>query len=157
MRLNSGWPIGIEYRQRHDARFQSGLWTLADTQRVQNGFTYNESNRISRWEYSSLTSLASYGRDRSFLTELCFAENCAFKIEETGVFGSITGDDSLAIRSVIEMCFRYTPQGVAGAAETVRCRTGYGGRHTHAHPGTFGMQVTVSGSVTFEPIWTWRQ
>ena len=157
MRLNKGWPIGVEYRQNRDARFSTELWAIQDAQNVSNGFTYDYSNRASRWGYGAKSSLASEGRTRSYLTELCFAENCAFTIEETGTFGSVTGSDIFSVRAVIEMCFLYAAEGPEGEAETVRCRSGYRGMHFNAHPGTFGMQVTVSGSVTFEPIWTWRQ
>jgi hypothetical protein len=156
MQLKSGWPRGIEYLHARDAQFATWLNYASKVDPPQNGFT--ESNYYGdRWDYSSVQMSARNGRTQSFLSELCFAERCSYDIEETGLFGTVSGTVMPIARADVDMCFVYVPQGAEGVAETVRCRNGYGGRDYYAHPGTFGMQVTLSGTMTFEPLWTWRR
>jgi len=148
MRLASGWPIGIEYVNSRDAAFTSHLGSYEPL--PANGF-------YTPWappEYYPLVESGKLGRMRAPLTDLCFGERCVFTIEETGTHGRISGNSIPAIHTLIEMCFRYRPQGAAGLAETEPCNEP---GNYHAHPGTFGMQVTVSGTMTFEPLWTWRR
>jgi len=156
MQLKSGWPIGIEYQHMQDAKFETHLISISDDASLRDGFTYMEGFN-ERWDYSGTMSTAQLGRTVSFLSELCYAERCSFAIEQTGSFSSVTGTSMPGVIAFVDMCFLYIPQGAGGAAETVRCRSGYNGRDYHAHPGTFGMQVTVSGTMTFEPLWTWRR
>lgn len=155
LQLKSGWPVGIDYQKR-DARFWTGTTTVSKTAAPANGFTYGESYRT-RWSFSGASGLAHNGRDQSPLSELCFAERCTFTVEESGSYASVSGTDTIALQTYVDICFTYIPQGAEGLAETVKCHDVAGPRDYYAHPGTFGMNVRVSGTLEFEPLWTWRR
>lgn len=153
LQLTSGWPMGIDYsestRWDRDALMQS--WERSFFTTYGNGFeTAPEEN----FEVSNLFTLSSSGVNETHLSELCFAERCTFSIERVGQFASVRDDAIPHIYTLIYPCMRYVPLGPEGELETEAC-LGSGSRY--AHPGIFGMQVTVAGTITFEPLWTWRR
>jgi hypothetical protein len=100
----------------------------------------------------------SYAGDQySKLTDLCVGERCTFTNESTGMFANVSDLAVPFIITQIHMCMTFSPRGPEGEAETEAC----GGDETagpwYAHPGVFGMPVTISGTITFEPLWTWRR
>lgn len=153
LQLTSGWPIGIDYSEStewdRDALMQS--WESSFFTTYGNGF---ETAPVDNFEISHLLTTSSSGVNQTFLSELCFAERCTFSIERTGQFASVRDDAIPHIYTLIYPCMNYVPQGPEGEMETEAC-LGSGSRY--AHPGTFGMQVTVAGTMTFEPLWTWRR
>ena len=153
LQLTSGWPIGIDYSEStewdRDALMQS--WERSFFTTYGNGF---ETAPEEIFELSGLWTQSSSGVNETYLSELCFAERCTFSIERTGQFASVRDDAIPHIYTLIYPCMNYVPLGPEGEMETEAC-LGSGSRY--AHPGTFGMQVTVSGTMTFEPLWTWRR
>ena len=154
LQLTSGWPIGVDYTEVDsiyaDARFQSG--EIASFSIPPHGFAQLP---YDTFENSQMYPQSSRGVNESMLTDLCVGERCVFTIERTGHFASVRDDAIPMIYILIGSCFEYLPRGPEGEAETEDC-AGEESR-MHAHPGTFGMQVTISGTMTFEPLWTWRR
>jgi len=161
LQLESGWPIGRDYSESSDpikdATLSDGLRAGSDPSYFVSGFSkltspYLDGQNLDYLEYGSMKG---YLEEWTGLTERCFAERCTFEREVIGQFSSITGETVLAAYAFINMCFPYSPLGAEGEAETELCTTFGGDRY--AHPGTFGMQVTFTGTITFEPLWTWRR
>lgn len=161
LQLSSGWPIGRDYsedpNQIKDAFLQDLFGAAFYSEKLSNGFMdlYEPYGPIDQWDELSINSTSFWDGDLIPLTELCFAERCAFVREAVGEYTSITGSSIPYAAASINMCFPYTPLGAEGEAETELC-TAFG-QDKYAHPGTFGMQVRLSGTMTFEPLWTWRR
>ena len=154
LQLSKGWPIGVDYSESleydEDAYMQTSETSFFST--PANGFAPPP---YENFEGSYFTSQAISGINESWLTELCVGERCTFSTERTGQYGSVRSDAVPHIYTTVRVCMEYLPRGPEGEAETEDC--GDSSSRKHAHPGTFGMQVTVSGTMTFEPLWTWRR
>lgn len=161
LQLKSGWPIGRDYSedpaQIKDAFVRDSFGAAFNSEKLSNGFMdlYEPYGPIDQWDNLTIDSRSFEDDGFIPLTELCFAERCAFVRESVGQYTSITGSSIPFAAAFINMCFPYTPLGAEGEAETELC-TAFS-QDKYAHPGTFGMQVRISGKMTFEPLWTWRR
>jgi hypothetical protein len=162
LQLAKGWPIGVDYSEspepeNHDAVFFEGHGAVFNSDVFTNGFFDINQQSSPPGSYDNFQDYSIQGESENYfvpLTELCFAEQCQFSRESTGVYSSVTGDSIPYIAAFVDMCFPFSPVGAEGLEETVLC-TSFG-RDQYAHPGTFGMRVQVSGLMIFDPEWTWR-
>jgi hypothetical protein len=174
LQLRSGWPIGKDYSEGEgdpyyyrpdDALFHQSIMYKSPTRAnlLQPGF-YGDTLRSEvaqnvfsdplEWEVMDTKAFVGHYWKDTRLTELCHAERCRFTTTRTGQFSSVSGAGIPTVVAEIGMCMLFVPDGVAGEAETESCKGN--SENLNAHPGTFGMQVTVSGFLVFEPLLTWR-
>jgi len=173
LQLGSGWPIGKDYSESDgdpwfyrpdDALFYHSVLYKAPTRAsvLQPGFHGEARSEMSQnlfsdpleWEVMETGAVYGAGFRDVRLTELCFGERCRFSTTQTGRFLSVTGAGIPTVVASVGMCMLFVPDGADGIAETESCKGN--SENLNAHPGTFGMQVTVSGSLIFEPLLTWR-
>ena len=154
LQLSKGWPIGVDYSESPNSYKDAQMQTYETSffSAPANGFAPAP---YEIFEGSFFTPQAVSGINESYLSDLCAGERCTFTTERTGQYGSVRSDAVPHIHTIVRVCMEYLPRGPEGEAETEDC--GDSSSRKHAHPGTFGMQVTVSGTMTFEPLWTWRR
>jgi hypothetical protein len=159
MKLLSGWPESSEYSEYPsfgDANISTYFSIYKPYNNVESGFTNSASDvglteLLSR-AYGSYQTLASSGLNELQLTELCYSETCRFSYELVGIVGDTDGQNIYGIDTHVAMCFRHVP---ADLELTVLCSEA--ASNYYAHPGTFGMTVSIQGSITFEPSWLFRR
>ena len=161
LQLSKGWPIGVDYSENPSYSIDAHMLTIPATwfDIPPSGLTYFENQDDSGLGYSYMQPYSSAGDQTSKLTDLCVGERCTFTNESTGMFANVSDLAVPFIITQIHMCMTFSPRGPEGEAETEAC----GGDEDeapgpwYAHPGVFGMPVTISGTMTFEPLWTWRR
>jgi len=159
MQLLSGWPESSEYSEypgKRDAYFATSFSIYKPYDNVNSGFVYAaseiDSSELLNRAYSGYQPLAGSGQTELQLTELCFAETCRLSYELVGIVGDTDGQNIYGIDTYLHMCFSHVP---ADPELTVLCSESV--PNFYAHPGTFGMNVSVQGSITFEPAWLYRR
>jgi hypothetical protein len=159
LQLSKGWPIGVDYTENPLYSYDASMMTFSAAwfDIPPSGLTYFE-EQDSGLGYPYMQPYSSAGDWQSKLTDLCVGERCTFTNESTGMFSNVSDLAVPFIITQITMCMTFVPRGPEGEAETEACGGNIdSGLAYYAHPGVFGMPVTISGTMTFEPLWTWRR